>query len=102
MTQRMIGVSEGGIRKVTRRTRNGFVGRENGVVKKHASQFFFFVRRGIVLFVVDFFRPSNFSFRWKGKTKREDNQHNENEEGITFSNHLIAVEKEEHNFRMYS
>ena len=27
---------------------------------------------------------------------------NENEEGMTFSNHLIEAEKEEHNFRMYS
>jgi hypothetical protein len=102
MTQRVIGVREGGVGEVTRRARDGIVGRQNRIVKKQASQFFFFDGRRVVLFVVNFFRPNNFSFRWKGKAKRQDNQHNENEEGITFSNHLIEAEKEEHNFRMYS
>jgi hypothetical protein len=74
MTQRVIGVREGGVGEVTRRARDGIVGRQNRIVKKQASQFFFFEGRGIVLFAVNFFRPNNFSFRWKGKAQRKNHE----------------------------
>jgi len=97
----MICMREGSVRQVTRRTRNGVVGRQNRIVKKQSSQFFFFGGRMIVLFVIDFLGPNYFSFRWKGKANRKDKKQNEYGKEIAFSNHFIIAEKEALNARMY-